>query len=126
MYEHLEQMLDQCPEVHSLTAITFLQVGHVVGFVALPWCGEAGAGVQQVVRGMRRTAAAAGTAAAGMGLPPLARASHSAHLARARLQAWLNKMPDDTRRLHYKAVKKRFDSGLKEDVKMWVQQALQP
>ena len=36
MYEHLEQMLDQCPEVHSLTAITFLQVGRVVGFVALP------------------------------------------------------------------------------------------
>ncbi len=27
MYEQLEQMLDQCPEVHSLTAITFLQVG---------------------------------------------------------------------------------------------------
>lgn len=65
MYDHLEQMLDQCPEVHSLTAITFLQ-------------------------------------------------------------SWLNKMPDDARRQHYKAVKKRFDSGLKDDVKMWVQQALQP
>ncbi|GAB4814058.1 hypothetical protein N2152v2_001104 [Parachlorella kessleri] len=65
MYEQLEQMLDQCPEVHSLTAITFLQT-------------------------------------------------------------WLNKMPDDTRRLHYKAIKKRFDGNLKEDVKMWVQQALQP
>lgn len=26
MYDELEKMLDQCPEVHNLTAITFLQV----------------------------------------------------------------------------------------------------
>ena len=51
---------------------------------------------------------------------------HGLQIGVRALQTWLNKMPDDTRRLHYKAIKKRFDGNLKEDVKMWVQQALQP
>lgn len=44
MYELLEQMLDQCPDLHSLTAITFLQVrgstGHGGGFGALAGRGQ--------------------------------------------------------------------------------------
>lgn len=41
------------------------------------------------------------------------------------MQAWLNKWPEDTRRLHFKSVKKRFDAGQKSEVRMWVEQALQ-